>query len=35
MKNGKTMMLKDGDCVYMDGTVHHPMSKMKSKKKMH
>lgn len=24
-KNGKTTMLKDGDCVYMDGTVHHKM----------
>ena len=30
MKNGKTMMMKDGDCMYMDGK----MSKMKMDKTM-
>ncbi|MEJ7681002.1 MAG: DUF6799 domain-containing protein [Segetibacter sp.] len=30
IKNGKTMMMKDGDCIYVDGK----MSKMKMDKSM-
>jgi hypothetical protein len=33
-KAGKTMMLKDGDCVMMNGSVTHAKMKSKGKNKM-